>query len=179
MPSTVFLALTSRTPTRLPSRHSMFSAGLSQWPPTQCMPAPAVDCGVTSAQFYIGRHTWSEMSSPWPPTSSLSTLPNIIPERGAMTKLISDSAKLEISARVKDVLRAFIIDDWQSDHIISTRTLLNEDTKTPKSYVNDPQSLWCWMMNDSWFCSMCLHCNHCCRISWLDSSLTALLWSDS
>jgi hypothetical protein len=71
------------------------------------------------------------MSSPWPPTSSLSTLPNIIPERGAMTKLISDSAKLEISARVKDVLRAFIIDDWQSDHIISTRTLLNEDTKTP------------------------------------------------
>jgi hypothetical protein len=32
-----------------------------------------------------------------------------------MTKLISDSAKLEISARVKDVLRAFIIDDWQSE----------------------------------------------------------------
>ena len=32
-----------------------------------------------------------------------------------MDKLISDSARVETSKRVKDILRALIIDDWQSE----------------------------------------------------------------
>ena len=32
-----------------------------------------------------------------------------------MDKLLSDSAQVEFSARVKDILRALIIDDWQSE----------------------------------------------------------------
>jgi hypothetical protein len=99
-------------------------------------------------------------------------------KRGAMTKLISDSAKLEISARVKDVLRAFIIDDWQSEPYYQHQNFAERGYKDTKSYVNDPQSLVLMMMNDSWFCSMCLRV-HCCRISWLDSSFDRPHWSDS
>ena len=32
-----------------------------------------------------------------------------------MNRLISDSAKLEVSSKVKDILRTFIIESWQSD----------------------------------------------------------------
>jgi hypothetical protein len=32
-----------------------------------------------------------------------------------MAKLISDSAQVEISNRMKDLLRALIINDWQSE----------------------------------------------------------------
>lgn len=38
-----------------------------------------------------------------------------IRKRGAMDKLITDSAQIETSARVKDALRMFFIDDWQSE----------------------------------------------------------------
>jgi hypothetical protein len=130
MPNTVFLALTSRTPTGLLPILNVQRRAEPVATDTVYASTPAGDCGVTSAHSILAG-TWSEMSSPWQPTSSLSTLPWKIFRKGAMTKLISDSAKLEISARVKDVLRAFIIDDWQSEAILSTRTLLNEDTKTP------------------------------------------------
>ena len=45
----------------------------------------------------------------------VNTLEDNIRRRGAMDKLISDSAKAEVSNRVKDLLRYFIIDDWQSE----------------------------------------------------------------
>ena len=32
-----------------------------------------------------------------------------------MDRLLSDSAKVETSDRVKDILRAMLIDDWQSE----------------------------------------------------------------
>ena len=40
---------------------------------------------------------------------------DIIHKRGAMDKLISDSAKVETSGRAKDILRAYVIGDWQSE----------------------------------------------------------------
>jgi transposase InsO family protein len=45
----------------------------------------------------------------------VNTLEDVIRKRGAMDKLISDSAKVEISERVLDILRALCIDDWQSE----------------------------------------------------------------
>ena len=45
----------------------------------------------------------------------VNSLEDNIRKRGAMEKLISDSAQYEISARVKDILRALFIDDWQSE----------------------------------------------------------------
>jgi hypothetical protein len=43
------------------------------------------------------------------------TLEDVICKQGAMDKLISDSAKVEISKQVLDILRALCIDDWQSE----------------------------------------------------------------
>ena len=45
----------------------------------------------------------------------VNTLKDQIRKRGAMDKLISDSARVETSDRVKDLLRAMMIDDWQSE----------------------------------------------------------------
>ena len=45
----------------------------------------------------------------------VNTLEENIRKRGAMDKLVSDRAPVEISKRVHDILRALFIDDWQSE----------------------------------------------------------------
>ena len=45
----------------------------------------------------------------------INTLEDNIYRHSAMDKLISDSAKNEISHKVKDILRAYNINDWQSE----------------------------------------------------------------
>ena len=49
------------------------------------------------------------------PSEFVSTLEDDIRKRGAMDKLISDNANEEISKRVLDILRALVIEDWQSE----------------------------------------------------------------
>ena len=43
------------------------------------------------------------------------TLEDNIRKRGAMDKLISDRAQVEISNKVLDILRNYVIEDWQSE----------------------------------------------------------------
>jgi uncharacterized protein YjgD (DUF1641 family) len=45
----------------------------------------------------------------------INTLEDNIRKRGAMDKLISDRALAEIGHKIKNVLRALHIDDWQSE----------------------------------------------------------------
>jgi hypothetical protein len=45
----------------------------------------------------------------------VNTLEDYIRERGAMDKLISDSAKAETSSRVKDILCSLCIASWYSE----------------------------------------------------------------
>jgi hypothetical protein len=45
----------------------------------------------------------------------INTLEDVIRLHGAPTKLISDRAQVEISKKVKDVLRTLCISDWQSE----------------------------------------------------------------
>jgi hypothetical protein len=54
--------------------------------------------------------------------NSSSTLLKMSFKRGAMDKLITDSARVEISKRVGEILRALCIDDWQSEPITNIRT---------------------------------------------------------
>ena len=72
--------------------------------------------GQTMAQIFVGRKSlvidiFGMASS----KEFVNTLEDVIRKRGAMDKLISDSAQVEISNRVKDILRALIIDAWQSE----------------------------------------------------------------
>ena len=68
---------------------------------------PAVDSGVKLAQVFVG---WDTLVADAYPMKSgkqfVNTLEDNIRRRGAMDKLLSDSAKTEISNKVMDILRA-------------------------------------------------------------------------
>jgi hypothetical protein len=72
---------------------------------------PVIDCGVTSAQLFVGTKTHT--ADVYPIKSDKQFV--IITERGAPTKLISDRAQVEISEHVKQVLRPLHIATWQSE----------------------------------------------------------------
>ena len=78
---------------------------------------PAVDTpGHTSAQIFVGRS--SLVLDPYgmvSPKEFVNTFLDSIRERGAMDKLISDHANYEMSARVKDIMRALMIGHWKSE----------------------------------------------------------------
>ena len=78
---------------------------------------PAIDTGgILEAQFYIGRESFiADTFRIKSERQFVNTLEDIIQKRGAMDFLINDSAKVEISIRVQDVLRAYFIKDWQSE----------------------------------------------------------------
>jgi hypothetical protein len=77
---------------------------------------PVIDCGVTSAQLFIGTKT--RTADVYPIKSDkefVNTLLDNITQCGAPTKLISDRAQVEISEHVKQVLRPLHISTWQSE----------------------------------------------------------------
>ena len=103
--------LKSRNPAlNVPRRHEAVATD------TVYSDTPAVDSGVKQAQCFIGKE--SLVSDIYPMRSGkqfVDTLEDNIQRRGAIYKHISDSAKNEISHKVKDILRAYIINDWQSE----------------------------------------------------------------
>ena len=77
---------------------------------------PAVDCGFEKAQVFVGRKSlvldvFGIKSDKW----FVTTLWDVIRKRGAMSMLTSDAARVEISKKVKDVLRQLFIKDWHSE----------------------------------------------------------------
>ena len=76
----------------------------------------AVDSGVKQAQVFVGRDLL--VANVYPMKSGkqfVNTLEDIIRRQGAMYKLLSDSAKTEISKKVMDNLSAYHISNWHSD----------------------------------------------------------------
>ena len=72
--------------------------------------------GQTMAQIYIGvKSLVIDVFGMSSEKQFVNTLEDIIRERGAPNQLQSDSANVEKSARVKDILRALVISDWQSE----------------------------------------------------------------
>ena len=78
---------------------------------------PAIKDGTRIAQFFIG--TISMFRAVYSLGKSNKNYPQALMDevrkRGAMNKIISDSAKNETSKRVMDFCRAMCIDDWQSE----------------------------------------------------------------
>ena len=75
---------------------------------------PAVDTGgVKATQLFVGRTSKFVEFCPVKSTAEfVNTLEDTIRKYGAIDKLISDSARVEISERVKDILRRYMIEDW-------------------------------------------------------------------
>ena len=77
---------------------------------------PAIDSGVTMAQNFVGRRTL--VTDVYPLKSQkqfVNTLEDNIRLRGAITKLISEYAKVEISNKVKDIHRMYHSSSWYSE----------------------------------------------------------------
>jgi hypothetical protein len=76
----------------------------------------AVDDGAKCAQLFVGRDTLvTDIYGMKSGNEFIITLEDNIRRRGAMDKIISDRALSEINQKVHDILRAYIIKDWQSE----------------------------------------------------------------
>ena len=98
---------------------------------------PAIDGGQTAAQLFVGRNTL--VTDAYGMTSDkqfVNTLEDNIRKQGAMDKLISDSAQVEVGKRVKDILRALVIDDWQSEPHYQHQNFAERCYSTIKPMVN-------------------------------------------
>ena len=77
---------------------------------------PDIEHGHVAAQFFVGLESLvSDVYGVKTDKQFLQTLQDVVRRRGAPNKLVSDSAKAEISQAVKDYLRWLVIDDWQSE----------------------------------------------------------------
>ena len=79
----------------------------------------------------------------------VNTLEDNIRKRVSMDYLISYSSQSEISNRVKDMLRALFIDDWQSEPCYQHQNFAERRYQTAKSQTNTffdvtgaPQCTW-------------------------------------
>ena len=76
---------------------------------------PVIDYGSTCAQLYVGLVSlYNSVTGMKSEKEFVHTLEDTIRKHGAMDKLISDRAQVEVSNKVLDILRAMFIGDWQS-----------------------------------------------------------------
>ena len=98
--------------TNIPRRHELVAID------TLFSDTPAVDSGVKQAQVFVGGDILVADAYPMKNGKQfVNTLENNIRRRGAMDKLLSDSAKTEISNKVMDILMAYHISNWHSEPI--------------------------------------------------------------
>ena len=98
---------------------------------------PAVDRGVKQAQVFVGRD--SLVADVYPMKSGkqfINTLEDNIRRRGAMDKLLSDSAKTEIYKKIMDILRAYHISNWHSEPYHQNQNPAEWQYRTIKSSTN-------------------------------------------
>ena len=98
---------------------------------------PAVYSGVKQAQVFVGRDTL--VADAYPMKSGkqfVDTLGDNIRRRGAMDKLLSDSAKTEIFNKVMDILRAYHISNWHSEPYHQNQNPTEWSYRIIKSWTN-------------------------------------------
>ena len=98
---------------------------------------PAIDSGVTMAQNFVGKRTL--VTDVYPLKSQkqfINTLEDNIRFRGAMTKLISDYAKVGVSNKVKDILRMYHCSSWNSEPYHQNQNPAEGRYCTLKSWTN-------------------------------------------
>ena len=90
---------------------------------------PSVDRGVKQAQVFVGRDTLvADADQLKSGKQFVNTLENNIRRRGAMDKLLRDSAKTDISNKVVDILRHITFQIGILSTTTRTKILLNGGT---------------------------------------------------
>ncbi len=124
---------------------------------------PAVDSGVTMAQIFIGKDTLVADVYPMKSTKQfVNTLEDNIRFRGAMSKLISDYAQVEISNKVKDILRMYHSSSWFSEPYHQNQNPAEGRYRTIKSWTNTIMNRSgapadCWLLCMSYVCYLLNH----------------------
>ena len=144
---------------------------------------PAVDSGVKQAQLFIGKE--SLVSHIYPMRSGkqfVNTLEDNIHRHGAMDKLISDSAKNEISHKVKDILRAYNINDWQSEPYHQNQNPAQWRYRTIKAWANTIMNrtgtpVHCWFLTLQYVCYILSPHIYC--LTWWPSPSSGSVWCDA
>ena len=132
---------------------------------------PAVDNGATGAQFFVGMESMiCDVFTMKTDKQFVNTLEDIIRRRGAPTKLVSDSAQVEISKKVQDILRSLCIDDWQSEPYQQQQNPAERRYQTVKRITNTLMDRT-GAPADTWFLCMsyvCFVLNHtaCKALNW-------------
>ena len=150
--------LKSRNPAlNVPRRHEAVATD------TVFSDTPAVDSGVKQAQVFVGRDTL--VADAYPMKSGkqfVNTLEDNIRRRGAMDKLLSDSAKTEISHKVMDILRAYHISNWHSEPYHQNQNPAEWRYRTIKSWTNTVMNRSgapanCWLLCLIYVCYLLNH----------------------
>ena len=150
--------LKSRNPAlNVPRRHEAVAAD------TVFSDTPAVDSGVKQAQVFVVRDTL--VADAYPMKSGkqfVNTLEDNIRRRGAMDKLLSDSAKTEISNKVMDILRAYHISNWHSEPYHQNQNPAEWRSRTIKSWTNTVMNRSgapanCWLLCLIYVCYLLNH----------------------
>ena len=164
--------LKSRNPAlNVPRRHESVATD------TVVSDTPAVDSGVKQAQVFVGRDTLVADAYPmnsgkqfvntledrpqWTLTCR-STLEDSIRRRGTMDKLLSDSAKTEISNKAMDILRAYHISNWHSEPYHQNQNPSEWRYRTIKSWTNTVMNRSgapanCWLLCLIYVCYLLNH----------------------
>ena len=150
--------LKSRNPAlNVPRRHEAVATD------TVFSDTPAVDSGVKQAQVFVGRDTL--VADAYPMKSGKQFVNNLednIRRRGAMDKLLSDSAKTEISNKVMDILRAYHISNWHSEPYHQNQNPAEWRYSTIKSWTNTVMNRSgapanCWLLCLIYVCYLLNH----------------------
>jgi hypothetical protein len=123
---------------------------------------PALSNGCYLAQIFVGLDTKvTDVYIMKQESDFVVTLQDNIRHRGAMSMLVSNYANVETSAKVKDILRHYCIDDWQSEPYHQHQNPAERRYQTVKRYTKTildrtgaPPSTWflvlkyvCYVLN--------------------------------
>ena len=95
-----------------------------------------MDSGVKQAQVFVGRDSLvADVHAMKSGKQFVKTLEDNIRQRGAMDKLLSDSANTEISKEVMDILRAHHISNYHSGPYHQNQNPAEWRYRTIKSWI--------------------------------------------
>ena len=150
--------LQSRIPAlNVPRRHEAVATD------TVYSDTPAVDSGVKLAPLFVEKESLvSDIYLMRSGKQFVNTLEDTICRCGAIDKLISGSAKNEISNKVKDILRAYNISEWQSEPYHQNQSPAEWRYRTIKAWTNTIMkgtgaSAHCWLLTLQYVCCILNH----------------------
>ena len=122
-----------------------------------------MDSGGKQAQVIVGRDSLvADDYSMKSGKQFVNTLEDNIRRRGAMDKLLRDSAKTEISKKVMDILRAYHISNWHSEPYYQNQNPAEWRYRTIRSWTNtvmnrSPAPANCWLLCMTYVCYILNH----------------------